>query len=156
MLKEDNLVRDQSWVIQIHHFELNCTSRTMQRACKRHRSKAERYKMTKIKLISSENKKLRKEYDLRHQTKTIESFWQYIHFTDKAHFDSNETYSKRVLHEEVTQYEASNMQIMSDLKDVKLYFVASIFWHHKSPLQFYSDEHDSSFVIIKKSLKSRR
>jgi hypothetical protein len=156
MLKEDNPVRDQSWVVQIDHFELNCTSRTMKRACKRRRFKAERYKMIKIKLISNKNKQLRKEYDLRHQNETIESFWQYIHFTDETHFDSDETYSKRVLREEETRYEICNMQIMFNLKDVKLHFAASIFWHHKSPLQFYNDEHDSSSVITKKSFKSRR
>jgi hypothetical protein len=99
---------------------------------------------------------LRKDYDLRHRTETIESFWQYIHFTDKTHFDSNESYSKRVLREEKTRYEALNMQIMSDLKDVKLHFAVSIFWHHKSSLQLYNDEHDLSFVITKKSLKSFR
>lgn len=146
MLKEDNPVRDQPWVIQIDHFGLNCTSRTMKRACKRHRFKTGRYKMTKIQFISSKNKKLRKEYGLRHQAKTIESFWQYIHFTDETHFDSDETYSKRMLREEGTRYEASNMQIMSDLKNVKFYFVVSISWHHKSPLQFYNNEHNSSLI----------
>jgi hypothetical protein len=48
------------------------------------------------------------------------------------------------------------MQIMSDMKEVKLHFAASVFWHHKSSLQFYNDEHDSPPVVIKKSLKSRR
>jgi hypothetical protein len=74
ILKEDNPVRDQSWAVQIDHFEINCTSRTLQRAWKRRRPKDERYKMTKIKLISSKNRQLRKDYDLRHRTETIESF----------------------------------------------------------------------------------
>jgi hypothetical protein len=81
---------------------------------------------------------------------------RYIHYIDEAHIDSDKTYSKRVLREEETRYEACNMQIMLDLKSVKLHFVVSIFWHYKSPLQFYNDEHDLSLVIIKKSFKSRR
>jgi hypothetical protein len=48
------------------------------------------------------------------------------------------------------------MQVMSDMKGVKLHFAVSISWHHKSSLQFYNDEHDPPPVVIKKSLKSRR
>jgi hypothetical protein len=82
------------------------------------------------------------EYDRRHQAVTVHSFWQYIHFTDEAHFDPGESYSKRVLREEGTRYEPQNMQPMPDMKGVKLHFAASISWHHKSPLLFYNDEHD--------------
>jgi hypothetical protein len=156
MLKDDNSIRDQFWIIQIDHFELNCTSCTMKQACKRHRSKARRYKMSTNKLISSKNKQLRKEYVLRHQNDTIESFWQYIRFINETHFDLDESYSKKVLREEETRYKVSNMQIMFDLWNVKLHFVVSIFWNLKSSLQFYNDKHDSLTVIIKKSLKLNR
>ena len=156
MLKEDNPVRDQPWSVQIDHFGLNCTSRTLERACKRRRPKAGRYKMAKIKLISFKNKQLRKEYGRRHQAETIDSFWQYIHFTDEAHFDPDESYSKRVLREG-TRYEASKIQTMPDLKGVELHIAASISWHHQSPLQFYHDKHDDPLsVIIKKPPKPRR
>ncbi len=128
----------------------------MKRACRRRTLKAERYRMIKIKKISLKNQKLRVEYDHRHKDETIDSFWQYVHFTNEARLNSNETYSKRILREEGTRYETRNMQFMLNMKEVKLHFAASIFWHHKSPLLFYNDEHDSSFVIIKKSLKSRK
>jgi hypothetical protein len=153
---EKNLVRDQSWEIQIDHFQLNCTSRIMKRACSRRKLKAGRYRMIIVKLISLKNKQLRVKYDRRHVIETVNSFWQYVHFTDEAHLDSNEVFSKRVLREESTRYEAANMQVMSQMKKVKLHFETSISWHHKSPLIFYNDQHDSSFVVIKKSFKPRR
>ncbi len=87
---EKNSVRDQSWEIQIDHFQLNCTSRTLKRACKRRTLKADRYRMIKIKDISLKNRKLRVKYDHRHKDETIESFWQYVHFTDEAHLDLEE------------------------------------------------------------------
>jgi hypothetical protein len=153
---EKNPVRDQSWKIQINHFQLNCTSRIMKRACSRRKLKADRYRMIIVKFISLKNKQLRVKYDRRHVIETMNSFWQYVHFTNETHLDPNEIFSKRVLREESTRYEAANMQVMSQMKRVKLHFETSISWHHKSSLIFYNDEHDSSSVVIKKSLKSRR
>jgi hypothetical protein len=128
----------------------------MQRACKRRTLKADQYRMLKVKKISSKNRKLRMKYDHRHKNETIESFWQYVHFTNETHADPKELYSKRILREEDTRYESENMQSMSDMKKIKLHFAASVFWHHKSFLIFYNDEHDTSLVIIKKSSKSRK
>jgi hypothetical protein len=48
------------------------------------------------------------------------------------------------------------MQSMPDMKEVKLHFAASVSWHHKSPLIFYNDEHDTPPMIIKKPPKSRK
>jgi hypothetical protein len=73
-------------------------------------------------------KEMRVEYDHRHMPETMNSFWQYIHFTDEAHFDPDEVFAKRVLREEDTRYEAANMQAMSQMKAVKLHFEASIFY----------------------------
>jgi hypothetical protein len=153
---EKNLVRDQSWEIQIDHFQLNCTSRIMKRACSRRQLKADRYRMIIVKLINLKNRQLRVEYDHRHVIETMNSFWQYVHFTNETHLNSNKIFAKRVLREQSTRYEAANMQVMSQMKEIKLHFEASISWHHKSSLIFYNDEHDSSLVIIKKSFKSRR
>jgi hypothetical protein len=48
------------------------------------------------------------------------------------------------------------MQIMFDMKEVKLHFAASVFRHHKGSLIFYNDEYDTSLVIIKKLSTSRK
>lgn len=151
-----NLVRDQPWDVQIDHFQLNCTSRTLQRACNSRTPKAGQYKMAKVKALSHKNKQLRVEYSRRHQDKTVESFWQYVHFTDKTHIDPNQLYSKFVLREEGTWYESENLPRMPDMKGVQLHFVASILWHHKSSLLFYNDEHDPPPVITKKPRKPRK
>ncbi len=152
---QKNSVRDQSWHVQIHHFQLNCTKRTLQRVCKRRTLKADRYRMLKVKDISSKNRKLRVKYDHRHKDETIESFWQYVHWTNEAHVDSRELYSKRILREEDRRYESQNMQSMLEVKKIKLHFAAFVFWHHKSLLIFYNNKHDT-LSIIKKPSKSRK
>lgn len=151
-----NPVRDQPWLVQIDYFQLHCTRRTLQNACKRRTPKAGRYKMTKVKAISDKNKQLRVEYRLQHENETIYLFWQFVHYTEKAHLDPAECFSKRILREEGTRFEAKNMQPMPDMKGVKLHFAASIPWHHKGALQFYNDEHDPPPVITKKLPKPRK
>ncbi|KAE9967101.1 hypothetical protein EG328_008409 [Venturia inaequalis] len=47
---------------------------------------AKRFKKRYQTKISSKNQKLRKEYGLLHERDTISELWQYIWFTDKAHF----------------------------------------------------------------------
>jgi transposase len=126
MLSEENPTRDMPWDVQIDHFQLDCTSRTMQRTCNRRRPKADRYRMAIVKPISLKNKQLRVKYDCRHVIETMNSFWQYVYFTNETHFDPNEVFSKRVLREESTRYEAANMQVMSQMKKMKLHFEASI------------------------------
>ena len=112
--------------------------------------------MAKVKNISNKNMRLRVEYGRRHEDETIDSFWQFVHFTDEAHLDPNEYYSKRVLREEGTRYESENLQAMPDMKGVKFHFAASISWHHKGELQFYNDEHNPPFVVTKKPPKPRK
>jgi uncharacterized protein YaiI (UPF0178 family) len=50
-----------------------------------------------------------------------------VHFTDEAHVDLEELYSKRILREQGTRYESENMQSMLDMKKVKLHFAAFVF-----------------------------
>lgn len=47
-------------------------------------------------------------------------------------------YFKRVLREEGTRFESETLQPMSDMKGVRLHFAASISWHYKGELQFYT------------------
>lgn len=110
------------------------------------------------------------QYGLDHQHDTVENFFQFVHFTDETHFDPDQTYNQLVLREEGLiwiiqqlnimfiyetgiKYKFENMQLMSDMKGVKLHVAASISWHHKSALQFYNDEHDKPSIQIKKPSK---
>jgi hypothetical protein len=123
---QKNLVRDQSWSVQIEHFHLNIVSRTMQATFNQRTSRVSRFKKAKVRKISNKNKELRMQYAKEHETHTVHNFWQYVHFSDEAHFDSNQTFSDRVLREEETRYEPENMQTMLDMKSVKLHVVVFI------------------------------
>ncbi len=63
--------------------------------------------MNIVKSISSKNKQMKVKYDHRHVIETVNSFWQYVYFTDEAHFDSDKFFAKRMLREESTRYEAA-------------------------------------------------
>ena len=79
-----------------------------------------------------------------------------MHFTNEAHFDSNQMFEERVLREKSTRYETKNLQTMFDMKKIKLHVAASISWHYKGTLQFYNDEHDVLEIQTKKPRKPRR
>lgn len=151
-----NPVRDQPYTVQLKHFHVNAHKRTLQRAIAVRKPRAERYKKTKVRSISQKNERLRMIYGKSHEDHTIENFWLYVHFTNEAHFDPDQTFQERVFREENTRYESVNMQTMPEMKGVKLHIAASISWHHKGDLQFYNDEHDMPDIQIKKSRKSRR
>ena len=76
------------------------------------------------------------QYGLDHQHHTIENFFQYVHFSDEAYFDPDQTYNQFILREEGTRYEPENMQSMPDIKGVKLHVAASISWHHKGAFAY--------------------
>jgi hypothetical protein len=153
---QQNPVRDQSWSAQMKHFQLDVASRTLRAAFNQRRSRVSRFKKAIIRPISNKNKLLRKQYAETHKMHTVVDFWQYVHFTNEAHFDSNQMFQKQTLREEDIKYEKKNMQTMSNMKRIKLHVVVSISWHHKGTLQFYNDEHDMSDIQIKKSRKSRK
>ncbi len=121
-----NPVRDQSYPVQLKHFDIDASKRTLQRAFAARKPRVGRYKMTKLRMISDKNKALRMIYEKEHKNHTIENFWQYVHFIDEAHFDPNQTFQRRILREEGTRYETENMQTLPNMKRVKLHIAASI------------------------------
>lgn len=159
LLDRSNPVRDQHYECQIQHFNLDCSKRTLQRALQPRQ--ARRYRKAVARAISDKNQGERVQYGKEHKGKTIEDFWQYIHFTDEAHIDPSEFAQEYVLREQGTRYEAYNLQknstqnIWQSLDGAKLHIAASISWHHKSELLFYNDE-DNHLPIPKKPLKPRR
>ena len=153
---QQNPVRDQPWPAQIEHFQLDVAPRTLRAAFNQRSPRASRFKKAIVRSISNKNKLLRKQYAESHKTHTVVDYWQYVHFTDEAHFDSDQMFQERTLREEGTRYEQENMQTMSDMKEVKLHVAASISWHHKGALQFYNDEHDMSDIQIQKPRKPRK
>jgi hypothetical protein len=65
-----------------------------------------------VKVINPKNKQLRMKYDHLHVIETMKTFWQYVHFTNEAYFDSNEIFTKKMFREKNTRYKAANMQVM--------------------------------------------
>jgi hypothetical protein len=112
---------------------------------KRHTKRAQRYKCAYIqKKISIANQKKRLQYGQEHQGKSVDDFWQYIFFLDKAHIDPSFILHDRVLREEGTRYDSHNIQERGEKKGVKLHIAAWINWHKKAKkLEFYHDEEDS-------------
>ncbi len=121
-----NLVRDHPWETQIEHFQINVERRTLQRAFHNRIPRVTRFKKGRIRTLSQKNKSLRIQYGKDHQHHTIDDYWQYVHFTNEAHFDPSQTFEERVLREEGTRYESENLQKMPDMKGVKLHVAASI------------------------------
>ena len=108
-------------------------------------------------MVSDKNRKERVAYSKAHEDQTIESFWQFVHFTDEAHEDPA-TMSKNatILREEGTAEWPENLQEMPNLKGIALHMSASVSWHHKSPLYFYKGEHNTADVRLKIPPKPRQ
>lgn len=154
LLSDTNPVRDQHYDCQIKHFDMNVSSRTLRRALTSRRN-ARRYKKAVVRKISDKNKQLRVQYGLEHKDKSME-FWESVHWTDEAHIDPSQVSSQYILREEGTRYDPSNIEERSELKGVEFHIAASVSWHHKSPLQFYNDEHDFPEIKVLNPRKPRR
>ena len=102
LLSPSNPVRNQHYEYQIHHFNLPCTVRTLQRILQKRTKHARRYKAAPVKLLSSVNKAKRKKYGQEHQDKSIDEFWANIYWTDEAHIDPTETFQQYILREQGT------------------------------------------------------
>jgi transposase len=160
LLDNNNPVRTQHYECQMQHFNIHGTTRTLQRALQPRQ--AQRYKKAPARAISQKNKRERVQYGKEHEGKTVEDFWQYIHFTDEAHIDPSRFFAQEyVLREQGTRHEACNLQEKpiqkqwESLEGAKLHIAASISWHHKSELYFYNDENDH-VDIPKKPPRPRR
>lgn len=109
-----NSMRDQPWSAQIEHFNLDVAPRALRAAFNQRHPRASRFKKAKVSSLSDKNKELRVQYAKEHEQKqhTVHNFWQFVHFTDEAHFDPDQIFDERVLREEGTRYQPENMQTM--------------------------------------------
>jgi hypothetical protein len=139
-----NPVRDQLFEAQIEHYNLNVSTRTLQRALKRDTDRGQRYKQAYIqKTISKKNRELRVSYGQEHQDKSIDDFWQYIFFTGEAHIDPTSNSQGYILREQGTRNNTENIQERGEKKGVRLHVAGWINWHAKAEkLELYNDEND--------------
>ena len=96
--------------------------------------------------ISKKNREERVVYGLENESKDFWGFWQYITFSDEAHYDPDEQPKRHILREQGTRLDPDNMQIRPELHGIRLHYSASCSWHYKSELTFYNDEYDPPTV----------
>lgn len=135
---------------QIEELNLHCTTRTL-RSNLRNRRNAGRYKQSPVAPLSDKNQQLRTQYGVDHCGKTITGWWQYLYFTDEAHFNSVDLAYR-------TQYEtrqsggASIKHLQPTPKapiNVTLHVAAGVSYNHKGAFTFYHDPQEPSIKLYK-------
>jgi hypothetical protein len=135
---------------QIEELGLECTTRTL-RSTLRNQRNAGRYKQRPVAPLSKKNQDLRIQYGEEHQKKTIRGWWQYVYFTDEAHFNSVDLAYQ-------TQYETRQVggQRIKRLHptpkvpfNVTLHVAAGVSYNHKGAFIFYNDPQEPSTKVYK-------
>ena len=147
LISEENPVRNQPYDRQIEFHQISIKPRSLQLRLTEHINKAQRYKQAYIaKEISVANLQHRVNYGEKYQYETIDSFWQFVFFTDEAHFDPSSQGVSRILREQGTRYNPENIQQRPELESVKLHVAGWVNWHAKCErLEFYNDEEEYEF-----------
>ncbi len=140
-----DLIHNLPYKDQIEQLEIGVTPRTLRRhLAPRH---AYRRKKRRSKPISAKNKRRRIGYGLVHEKDTITGFWQWVNFTDEAHFNSKELANKaeyelvvdgqREEGESHTQEEKGE-----EVLDISVHVAAGITYNAKGAFIFYQDPQD--------------
>jgi transposase len=142
LVSPSNPVRIQSYEAQIEYHNIPIKKRALRTQLAKNTNKGQKYKMAYIgKDLSEKNLKERVEYGTEHLDDDIDGFWQYIIFSDEAHYDPSSIVQNEVLREEGHRYDPPNIQQRGGKTGVALYFAAWINWHAKAEqLEFYNDE----------------
>ena len=129
---------------------------TLRRRMKERNPPIIRSRCRRTEAISPANKQRRVDYGHEHKHETVESLWQYIHWTDEAHIDRAQAIDQYIFREHGNS-EGILME-QPAVGSLVLHIAASVSWHHKSDLIFYNDEHWSSEHVFNvwQSQKPRR
>jgi hypothetical protein len=97
-----------------------------------------------VRAVSKTNRRKRVIYCTAYQGKTIEDYWQFIHFSDEAHLDPYQSSAEYILRPDGEALLPENMQMEHfDNLSQRLHIAATVSWHHKGALQFYNDENNN-------------
>ena len=158
LLDENNPLNTKPYATQIKELRIPLTTRSLRRNFSK-RFGARRYKKPYTKEISQKNRVERIQYGEEHQDKTISDFWQWIFFTDEAHFNSKDLATKV----EYSLRRPSAKLRLSRLKEVKesglnitLHVAAGISYNSKGYLIFYNDPEDPGDIRQRKPPKPRK
>lgn len=141
---------------QFHAERAGCSWRTLQRRMSEREPRVIRSKRPRTEQISEVNKAKRKDYGHTYKDETVESLWQWIHWTDEAHIDRAIAVNQYIFREE-GNYEGYVMEEPAP-NHLVLHIAASVSWHHKSDLIFYNDGQwtHSHLLDLWKAAKPRR
>jgi hypothetical protein len=147
LVSTSNPVRDQPYEVQIESHQLPIKKRALQTGLRRHTKGGQRYKQAYIqKTLSARNRATRVDYGQKYQHETVDSFWQYVYFTNEAHIDPTSQDVSYILREEGTRYEPNNIQERPTKEGIKLHVAGWCNWHSKcDQLEFYNDEEEYTF-----------
>lgn len=139
-----NPVRDQPYEVQIEHHSLNVHPDTLRRSLADYTQKAGLYKQAYVKKqIPASTYPQRVQHCTEYKDKTIDDFWQWVVFTDEAHYDPSSRSVGRVLREQGTRYNSENITQRGPRTGSTIHFAGWCNWHAKAPeLIFYNDEKD--------------
>ena len=98
-----------------------------------------RSRRRKTEAISDTNKSLRTDYGYTYKDETVDSLWQWIHWTDEAHIDRAQAIDQWIFREQ--GHSEGLLMEQPAVGSLVLHIAASVSWHHKSDLIFYNDEH---------------
>ncbi|KAG4427311.1 hypothetical protein IFR05_017205, partial [Cadophora sp. M221] len=144
LLSHSNPVRNQLYEVQLQHFKIPVKPRALKTQLKHYTKNAQRFKQAYVKKeISNANKAKRVKYGKENREKTVESHWQYVHFTDEAHVDPSSTGAGYILREEGTREHPEDIQERPKKEGNKLHMAGWVNWHGKcEKLEFYHDEEE--------------
>ena len=158
LLDENNPLNTKPYETQIKELHLPLTTRSLRRNFSK-RFGARRYKKPYTKEISQKNHIERIQYGQEHRFKTISDFWQWIYFTDEAHFNSKDLSTKA----EYSLRRPSSQSRLSRLKETKesglnitLHVAAGISYNGKGCLVFYNDPEDPGDIRQRKPPKPHK
>lgn len=70
--------------------------------------------------------KQRNKYSDVYEEHTVDNYFQFVYWTDKAYSDPLAEPTRRILREEGTAYEKENIQAKSDLEGYTIYVAVSV------------------------------
>jgi hypothetical protein len=123
------------------------SERTLRRHCAQ--IGAYRFKKPFITEISNPNKQKRVQYGREHEKETLTGYWEWIWFTDEAHFQSIKLQNTAEYELRIPGQEREYKVLKESGLDITLHIAAGVSYNHKGPLIFYKDPQEPSEKVRK-------
>jgi len=142
LTNQQDPIHEEPYEVQAKTLDGQPAARTLQAHASR--AGAKRFKKRYTTEISKKNKLIRVEYGKEHEKKTITGFWQFVYFTDEAHFHSVKLQNKA---EYGLRYPGQE-RLLKETKvtglNVTVHCAGEVTYNYKGPLRFYKDPKEPS------------